>query len=389
MTKKLMEVFSVLLFSVLLIPNQQLYAQSNRGMTIVPRDSSNLQIQGNYWALVIGINRYIDLPAEKQLDAARPDAQAVAELLKKKYGFKVVELYDGDATRKKIYSTLRTFAKTLAENDNLLIYFAGHGEYDKDTSMGGWLPSDAKPNETDTYISNEEIRGFLKNIKAKHIFTIADSCFSQALMGTKTRSLRESSVKELYNDRSRWVLTAGGLYPVPDKGKGDHSIFAYYLIKILEKNREKFLPADKLSSDLRDAVSNETTQQTPRSAPIVEAGDEGGQFIFVYASATPPAIEAGGANHLIKEEQEKLREEKANLEEAVRTFKEKVKQAEKEIEQEKSSRLSEKVQMEKEIEQEKRHKLRILDEKVQIEREKREIQKQKNRPESIFVPPAF
>lgn len=375
-----------LALALLLIPNQQLYAQKERGMTIIQKDSSDLVIKGNYWAFIIGINEYLYLPPEKQLEAARPDAQALARLLKEKYGFRVVELYDRGATRKNIHSNLRTFSKQLSENDNLLIYYAGHGEYEKETHLGGWLPSDAKSDEVDTYFSNEEIRAYLKSIKAKHIYTITDSCFSQALMGTKTRSLRESSVNELYNDKSRWVLTSGGYYPVPDKGKGDHSVFAYYLIRILEKNEEKYLPVDKLYGSLRDAVSNETTQQTPRSAPIVEAGDEGGQFIFVYAYAKKPSIEDMKDNHRNREQQERLREEMAKkIEEEMRKFKEEYLK----IEQEKSAvkaREEEQQRLHRDREAQQR---KSEEEKLKIEKEKQELRKKKDKGERVFSPPAF
>ncbi|MBI3583866.1 MAG: caspase family protein, partial [Nitrospinae bacterium] len=182
----------------------------------------DLTIEGDYWALIIGINEYANLPADKQLQAARPDAKAVADVLNKKYGFakeRMLELYNKEeTTRRNIIGKLRILAKTLSHKDNLLIYYAGHGEYDRDTQLGGWIPSDAVLDDPSSFISNEEVRGYLKAIKARHIYTIADSCFSESLMGGKTRSigqLSEPAIKELYNDKSRLILTSGGLYPVP------------------------------------------------------------------------------------------------------------------------------------------------------------------------------
>ncbi|MBI3584374.1 MAG: caspase family protein, partial [Nitrospinae bacterium] len=178
-------------------------------------------IEGDYWALIIGINEYVNLPADKQLQAAQPDAKAVADVLNKKYGFakeRMVELYDKQATRSEIIKRLRILAKTLSNKDNLMIYYTGHGKYDRDTQLGVWIPSDAMLEDTSTFISNEEVREYLKKIKARHIYMIADSCFSESLMGGKTRSigqLSEPAIKELYNDKSRLILTSGGLYPVP------------------------------------------------------------------------------------------------------------------------------------------------------------------------------
>src|SRR3972149_10353435 len=72
--------------------------------------SQDLTIEGDYWALIIGINEYANLPPDKQLQAAQPDAKAVADVLNKKYGFakeRMVELYDKQTTRSEIIKRLR------------------------------------------------------------------------------------------------------------------------------------------------------------------------------------------------------------------------------------------------------------------------------------------
>jgi len=54
-------------------------------------------IDGNFWALIIGINKYPTMDADKQLEAARKDAEAISKLLVDRYGFskeRMTELYD-------------------------------------------------------------------------------------------------------------------------------------------------------------------------------------------------------------------------------------------------------------------------------------------------------
>jgi hypothetical protein len=74
---------------------------------------------GRYHALVIGNGDYRHLP---KLQTARADADAVAALLKDRYGFRVTLIRD--ATRYDILSTLNRLRATLTDEDNLLIYYA-------------------------------------------------------------------------------------------------------------------------------------------------------------------------------------------------------------------------------------------------------------------------
>ena len=60
----------------------------------------------------------------------------------------------------------------LKENDNLLIYYAGHGELDKAENRGYWLPVDASYELRSKWISNTRIVDRIKATKAKHVLLI-------------------------------------------------------------------------------------------------------------------------------------------------------------------------------------------------------------------------
>ena len=77
---------------------------------------------GNYHALIIGNNNYTNFP---DLNSAINDAQMADRLLRNKYGFKTTLLIDAD--RYDILSALNQLREQLTEEDNLLIYYAGHG----------------------------------------------------------------------------------------------------------------------------------------------------------------------------------------------------------------------------------------------------------------------
>jgi len=81
----------------------------------------------------------------------------------------------------------------------------------------------------------------------------------------------------LYKLPSRKAMTSGMMKPVADK-----SVFIEYLVKRLNDNTDKFLPAEQLFSRFKAAViNNSTTGQVPQFGEIREAGDEGGDFIFI------------------------------------------------------------------------------------------------------------
>jgi len=347
-------------------------------------------ITGDYWALIIGINEYPNLGPEMQLQAARPDAQAVATVLQKRYGFakeRMIQLYDKKASRDEIMLALEKLSEVVDGKDSVLIYYAGHGDYSKDKNRGYWIPSDAVKNKTPSYVSNADIKDYVKNIKARHIYTISDSCFAKSLMGGNTRSLGSGSdhaFRELYSYKSRLILTSGGLYPVPDKAKGEHSVFAYYLLRLLGKNENQYITPQQIIAQIQTLVANES-QQTPMSAPLMDAGDEGGQFIFRLASYQKPESPKPAAPGISpEEEQERKDEMKKMLEERVRLEQDakKLREAEQKLREREAQ--SERDRIAKEQTQQK-----LMDEeRRRIEREKQEIQKQKKK-DGEFVIPSF
>lgn len=238
---------------------------------------------GEYYGLVIGIDEYNgEWP---QLKNAVNDAKAVAELLSSKYTFRYMKtLYNQDATRDNILKEFEFLLQRVKENDNVLIYYSGHGEYLKNMDKGFWVPIDASSKSISKYISNEDIKAFLTGIHSKHTLLVTDACFSGDIFRGKTMTIPyENSTKyysKMYSLNSRKALTSGGVEPVLDKGKDNHSIFAYYFLQALKNNTDKYYDAGQVFDFLKIPVVN-NSYQTPAYNPIRNAGDEGGQFIFI------------------------------------------------------------------------------------------------------------
>ena len=88
------------------------------------------------------------------------------------------------------------------EKDNLVIYFAGHGEIDASTGLGYWLPVDAEKDSKTNWISSREVSMQLERLAARHILVIADSCYSGAL--TRSTLAREEVTSD-DKARGRWM----------------------------------------------------------------------------------------------------------------------------------------------------------------------------------------
>jgi uncharacterized repeat protein (TIGR01451 family) len=238
---------------------------------------------GEYYGLIIGIDEY---SGEWQpLRNAVNDAKGVAELLTSKYTFTSLKtMYNKEATRDNILAEFERLMGTVKANDNVFIYYSGHGEYIENMDKGFWVPSDATGKSVSKYISNEDIRAFLSGIPSKHTLLVTDACFSGDIFRGKTMTIPyENSTKyysKMYSLNSRKALTSGGVEPVMDKGKENHSIFAYYFLQALRNNSEKFIDAGQVFDFLKIPVVN-NSMQTPAYSPIRNAGDEGGQFIFI------------------------------------------------------------------------------------------------------------
>jgi hypothetical protein len=242
---------------------------------------------GTYHALVIGNTRYTRWPS---LNTPAQDARGVAELLGKKYGFKTKVLLD--ATRFDILQALNDFRKILTDNDNLLVYYAGHGHWEKQIQRGYWVPVDSETDSDVNWISTVAITDILSAMSARHVLIVADSCYSGALTRSALARLetgmsneaRDHWLKSMAEKRSRTVLSSGGLQPVLDEGGGNHSVFAKAFLDVLISNAE-ILDGQRLGLEVAARVSyaaaNVRVEQDPQYAPIRYAGHEAGDFLFV------------------------------------------------------------------------------------------------------------
>jgi hypothetical protein len=164
----------------------------------------------------------------------------------------------------------------LKPEDNLVIFYAGHGIWREKEKKGYWLLTDARLTEPGTWLSNGEMLELIAGIPARHTLLITDACFSGSVF--KTRSINADkpvAVEKLSERISRVAITSGNDTEVPDK-----SVFMKHLVKALKENREKYLSAQKMFvNHILEAVMTESMTE-PRYGTLELAGHVGGDYIF-------------------------------------------------------------------------------------------------------------
>jgi len=238
-------------------------------------------VLGPYYALVIGNNDYRS-PSLPKLLTPINDANALARLLRDKYGFKVKKPLL-NATRDDIFAALIDYRNTLPENSNLLIFFAGHGYHDHSTDEAYWLPVDAQKGNPDHWISANDITTNIKAIPAKHILVISDSCYSGVLTRDADVGIRPldpgNYLWKMLSSKSRTLMSSGGDEPVVDSGDEGHSVFANAVLKYLKEMEDAQFTAADLFPRIRRGVAGRTTQ-VPQYSYIRNSGDQFGDFVF-------------------------------------------------------------------------------------------------------------
>lgn len=253
-------------------------------LNLTPNETSSRIFSqvGKYYALIIGNNNYIHLP---KLKTAVEDAKAVDKILRDKFGFETKLLLN--ATREQIIVALNEYRR-IGENDNLVIYYAGHGFNDTEVEKAYWLPVDARTEDNANWISADDITTNVKKLNARHVLIVADSCYSGTIsrgsdlvvLGAKPTE-REKYLLKMSDGKSRTLMASGGNEPVTDGGGGLYSVFAAaLLIGILDMEKDIFTAEELYISHIKEKVAGKAAQ-TPEYNPLRNSGHEGGDFVFI------------------------------------------------------------------------------------------------------------
>jgi hypothetical protein len=291
-----------------------------KDLQIVP-DSGPLAgkvVYTNSHALLIGVNKYPHLPADKQLQFAVNDVTALREDLIKYYGFpaaNVKVLLNEQATKANIERELSRLSDNvhIQPDDRILVYFSGHGQtvsYKGGAEKGFLVPYDANVDLAnmnnaapfqETCVRMDTIWNYLETSPAKHTLVLADACYGGRLGSSKSRSITPISQRaiEVYVGKpAMQVMTAGGEGETVDEDPSwGHGAFTKKLLEELETQgkagESRPFTAQDLFTSIRTPIVNMTDgKQNPKFENY--QGTEG-EFLFITTKpqTVPPLSSTG------------------------------------------------------------------------------------------------
>ncbi|HEV7782851.1 MAG TPA: caspase family protein [Chitinophagaceae bacterium] len=249
---------------------------------------------GKNYIMTIGVNEYAK--SKWNLDTCEEDCKGLTKILTEKYGFTSFKsLLSKDATRKNIQDMFTEFRELdPGPDDNLIIYFSGHGyiyKLDPDPGIGCWVTHEAEnldPN--DLYQVVQLIQEVKRLNKMRHILVISDCCHSGTILeeptfyGLNTRS--DDEAQSLDEMPSRWAICSSRSNEKSASGRiGELSKFTNMLVEQLTGNNNDRLYLKTLLAELEvkfdDLIREEGQKwQRPFSSSLNIISKNSGQFIF-------------------------------------------------------------------------------------------------------------
>ncbi len=232
--------------------------------------------------VVIGIDNYREWPT---LRNAVGDAAGFAKVMREKQGFSSVgELLNEQASKHDILQLVEDdLRKQLTQDDDLVVFFAGHGTTrvdkvgGKEVETGFIVPFDARPPEEEQWSDYIQVDQFLEAIgklPARHVLVLLDSCNSGFALGPTVNSYRDAEVryqKDIGGHVSRKVISSARRNQLAsDKGPlPGHSLFTGALIDGIDTgsadlNGDGVITSSELGLYLQQQVGRATaSSQTP------------------------------------------------------------------------------------------------------------------------------
>ncbi|MEO8342077.1 MAG: caspase family protein, partial [Nitrospirota bacterium] len=247
------------------------------------------------WAVIIGVENYLLAP---KIPGAIEDAKLVAQAFRQLGFDEVVELYDKDATARRLQQTLSDFLpRKVGRHDRLVLYFAGHAGVTQDLDgmeLGYLLPWDAQVGNVSKSVTFEQLREFSRRSASKHtLFFLNAAVRGWEVSTTHPLSLEgRLSPEDETERRAVQVLTAG------DKGESlsqenGRSLFVQALLNGLsgmaDRNKNGWLMASEVGDYvIAQVVERSKGVQHPFFVQLEGEGDtvlmEGRKAAFIMGA---------------------------------------------------------------------------------------------------------
>jgi len=212
------------------------------------------------WAIVIGVENYLLAP---KIPGAIEEAKTVAQVFRQLGFDEVVELYDKDASARRLQQTLSDFLpRKVGRYDRLVFYFSGHAGITEDLDgmeLGYLVPWDAQVGNVSKSVTFEQLKEFSRRSASKHTLFFLNAAVRGWEVSTAQPLSLEGrlSPEDETERRAVQVLTAG------DKGESlsqenGKSLFVQALVNGLngmaDRNKNGWLMASEVGAYVRQQV---------------------------------------------------------------------------------------------------------------------------------------
>jgi hypothetical protein len=246
----------------------------------------------NAWAVVVGINRYPNLP---KLRYAVNDAREVYRLLVEKNLWpaeNITLLIDEQATLRNLRSAIGTRLKEAAgAQDMVVIFFAGHGATERDSASPDndglekyLLVWDSDPKDVySSALPMREVAHIFSRIRSERLIFIADACYSGASGGRTVgiggirANVSDAFLERVAGGRGKIIITASAANEVSvEKEELQHGVFTYFLLEGLrgaaDADRDGVITVDETYRYVSERVPRATGQE---QNPVMKGTVEG------------------------------------------------------------------------------------------------------------------
>lgn len=226
------------------------------------------------WAVVIGISKYQKLPGGQQLQFADRDAALFSESIQKRgVSAQNIKLLTGtDATAARIKSAIGDWlARSVNEADTVLIFFSGHGFFERQFGESYLLAYDSDPRTPySTALSVNDIgQALVRRVRSGRVLVIADALrrdFFEPETDPNSSKAFEQAFDQLTALRpglSAIIANSPGEFSREGQRWGGHGVFAKHLTDVLldgaSRAGDLAIATEELFELLRGRVSEDTS----------------------------------------------------------------------------------------------------------------------------------
>jgi hypothetical protein len=257
-------------------------------------------VRGNAWALVIGIEKYRDVPPPT---GARADALHFAELAKTTLGVPADHARiatDERATKADIERELEWLKASVPMGSRIYFFFAGHGAPDAARGTPFLLPYDGDPKYVDSSaLPLDKVLASLGGTKAQEVVAFVDACFSGAggrsVLPPGTRALvRVREAPPSFTPKVALFSSAGGAEISGPTRAGNEGLFTRVLVEALgggaaDIDGDGNVSLGEVVSWVRPRVAREARHDNRDQNPVLTAGAAvGDPATLILASGLAP-----------------------------------------------------------------------------------------------------